>query len=320
MRTLVGLALGGLLLSGSATAEAPAVLAPGVHFIGGAFEPGSQPDGNSVVFETKSGPVVVDTGRHEAHTRALLEVVKGTGAPPAAIVNTHWHLDHVSGNALLRRAYPGVAVYATGAIGAAREGFLANYRSQLVDMISKTSEEEQKRSFEAEVARIDSGDAMMPSEVVTSDRVLEIGGRKLEVHVTDRAVTDADLWILDLESKVLVAGDLVTLPAPFLDTACPGGWRASLDAIARSKFEVLVPGHGSPMTRKEFETWRTGFGNLVDCSAGDGALDSCVDGWMADAKSLLAGSDPGFTRSMVAYYAELLRSKRLDGNCQVAKR
>ena len=51
--------------------------------------------------------------------------------PVVAIVNSHWHLDHVSGNAALRAAYPRAQVYASDAIDGAMRGFLADYRRQL---------------------------------------------------------------------------------------------------------------------------------------------------------------------------------------------
>lgn len=100
----------------------PGEIAPGVHLIRGEFAPGQQPDGNSVIFEQRNGAIVVDTGRHEFHTRAILDFVK-----PRAVINTHWHLDHIGGNALIRREVPGVKIYASGALHDALNGFLANY-------------------------------------------------------------------------------------------------------------------------------------------------------------------------------------------------
>ena len=47
-----------------------------------------------------------------------------------------------------------------------------------------------------------------------------------------RAVTAGDVWLFDPATRVLAAGDLVTLPAPFLDTACPERWKAALDRVA----------------------------------------------------------------------------------------
>ncbi len=73
----------------------------------------------------------MDTGRHPEHTQRVLDFAKATGEPIRAIINSHWHLDHVGGNVLLRQAYPGVEVYATSAIDAALNGFLTGYHAQL---------------------------------------------------------------------------------------------------------------------------------------------------------------------------------------------
>ena len=47
----------------AATASPLLELAPGVHLLRGAFVPGSQPDGNSVVLRGPAGLAVIDTGR-----------------------------------------------------------------------------------------------------------------------------------------------------------------------------------------------------------------------------------------------------------------
>src|SRR4051794_10375581 len=73
----------------------------GLTVVPGAFVPGRQPDGNSVVLEGKTGLIVVDTGRHVAHTQAVIDLARAQGKPIAAVINTHWHLDHVGGNVLV---------------------------------------------------------------------------------------------------------------------------------------------------------------------------------------------------------------------------
>src|SRR5690349_2506517 len=46
-------------------------VAPGVHLLRGAFVPGSQPDGNTVILKAPDGLIVIDTGRHAAHTQRI---------------------------------------------------------------------------------------------------------------------------------------------------------------------------------------------------------------------------------------------------------
>src|SRR4051812_44819201 len=95
-----------LLWVGSVCAQSAPLIAPHTYEVPGGFLPGREPDGNTYVLKGKGGLTLIDTGRHAAH-RAKIEALAGElHAPVVAIVNTHWHLDHVSGNPELRSKYP----------------------------------------------------------------------------------------------------------------------------------------------------------------------------------------------------------------------
>jgi glyoxylase-like metal-dependent hydrolase (beta-lactamase superfamily II) len=279
-------------------------IAPGVHLVRGGFEPGRQPDGNSVVFVAPEGLVVVDTGRHVAHTTKVLDLCATLGGAPRAVINTHWHLDHVGGNRLIRERFPQARVHASAAIHGALEGFLANYARQLEQMVASARDPDARQGFETELGLIRAGSRLAPDEVIASSGTQTIAGRSFEVHLEKHAVTAGDVWLLDTASGVLVAGDLVTLPAPFLDTACPRGWEAALGRLAASEFRMLVPGHGPPMTPQDLESYRAAFGGLLECAASERVADDCIDGWFRDGGSLLATEDTPFARSLVRYYVE----------------
>lgn len=311
MRHLSRLSLVLTLLSAALRA---AEVAPGVELIPGRFVPGTQPDGNTVVFRGERGLIVIDTGRHPEHTQKILDFAEASRLPVAAIVNSHWHLDHVGGNARLKSRFPAARVYASSAIDDALKGFLARYRGQLEGMIETTPDEEKRKPWRAEIALIDSGRALAPDEVVTTSGARTLAGRKLDLELEARAVTAGDIWVFDEKTRVVAAGDLVTLPVPFLDTACPERWKTALDHVAKKDFKLVVPGHGAPMPRKAFERYRTAFGNLLSCGASAAPKDACVSGWIKDAGELIAGDDPKFVRSLMDYYVDVLR----DG-AQVAK-
>jgi glyoxylase-like metal-dependent hydrolase (beta-lactamase superfamily II) len=307
--------LGIVVGSGVARGETPPAsappaalrVAPDVNVIRGRFVPNTQPDGNSVLFRGPRGLVVVDTGRHPEHTQAILDFAKAARVPIAAVINTHWHLDHVGGNPLLRRAYPGVRAYASGAIDAALTGFLADYRKQLQSMIDKTPDPEAQKPFRSEIALIDAGPALGPDVKLDATSERTLGGRTLRIGFASRAVTAGDLWVFDPKTRVLAAGDLVTLPAPFLDTACPSGWQKALGDLSAVDFQTLVPGHGPPMTRQDFAAYRTAFDGLLACAASDKKSDECIDGWTTAAATLLEDGDPKFLRALLGYYLDLLR-------------
>ena len=297
----------GLLLMFTAVAALaqPVEVAKGVHLLRGTYEPGSQPDGNSVIFQTGDGLVVVDTGRHEAHTRALLEFAAKKKQPIVAAINTHWHLDHIGGNALLRREAPGIRIWASPALEGALQGFLADYRKSLEARISGTEgESEAKKSLEKELALIVAGKELAPDEVVRKSVTPSIGGRRLALHLEADAVTAGDLWIVDETSGIVVAGDLITLPFPFLDTACPSRWRAALERLARADFTLVIPGHGAPMKRADFNRYRTAYANLLDCAASSKEKEACAAGWIEDAGPLLAESEHDFAKQAIHYYVD----------------
>ena len=228
-----------LLFTSSAFAQSEVV--PGIHLIRGRFVPGTQPDGNTVIFHAPDGLVVIDTGRHVQHTQSLLDFAAAEKAPIAAIVNSHWHLDHIGGNDLVRHAFPKVTIYASDALAEARRGFLANYHRQLEEMIAaKTTAPDAAARFRTELALIDDAAHLAPDVVIDAPGVRKIAGREFEVGLERYAVTAGDVWLFDRQSGVLASGDLVTLPAPFLDTACAPRWKESLDRIGKKNFELLM--------------------------------------------------------------------------------
>jgi glyoxylase-like metal-dependent hydrolase (beta-lactamase superfamily II) len=277
---------------------------PNFELIPGKTVAGSQPDGNSIVITAPEGLIVIDTGRHAEHTQRVLDFAKATGKPVRAIINSHWHLDHVGGNVLLRQAYPNVEVYATPAIDSALTGFLKNYHAQLEGTLAK-AEGDAATSYRAEIALIDAGEQLKPTRVVTHSAKVTIAGRALELHVEQAAVTAGDIWVFDPAARVLIAGDLVTLPAPLFDTACPARWQASLRSLAQKRFSQLIPGHGAPMDRAAFNTYRIAFDRLVTCGNDRTQPKStCAEGWLRDAATLLPESDRAYGRALVEYYVD----------------
>ncbi len=284
-------------------------IVPGIAVLRGVFVSGAQPDGNTVLLRAPGGLIVVDSGRHATHTQRILSAAKAAGQPIAAIVNTHWHLDHVAGNASLRAAYPRSEVLASDAIRGALDGFLADYRKQLLQAIAQAPEDgPQIATWRAEVERIDAGERLLPTRPVTAAGDMVIAGRRLRLGLEHNAVSGGDVWLFDPASRVLVAGDLVTLPVPLFDTACSQGWLEALDRLQAQPFDLLVPGHGAPLSRLQFDRYRAAFGNLLSCAAGEAGKPACIDAWLRDAQALFPASEIPLARSSLDYYLDLLRA------------
>ena len=296
----------------SPEAPPPEAVAPGVELLRGAILAQRGPDGNTVLFEAPRGLVVVDTGRHEWHSDAILALARERRRPIVAILNTHWHLDHSSGNGRVKAAFPEAPVYTTNAVDRvlADGGFLArnleSAKAMLDDPKLNDTQKEEVRIFMATMAE---SDVLRPDVVVNAGGTRTIGGRDIDVHVTDGAVTDADLWLYDGASGIAVIGDLVTLPAPFFETACPAEWRKALDAVWATPFTLAIPGHGEPMTRAGFDAYRATFNAFMDCVEGSSEAAQCAAAW-SDGIAPLVGSDDGArrqAREYSEYYVGMLR-------------
>jgi glyoxylase-like metal-dependent hydrolase (beta-lactamase superfamily II) len=305
-----GLFLSVLMLA-VACVSAPAPQAE-FSFIRGSFASGRQPDGNTVLLKTSAGHVVVDTGRHREHADRIIEQATAGGEFVAAIVNTHWHLDHISGNIALREAFPRVAIYSNRpALEEALSGFLArgaeSSRKRLADPALDPTQREEAR---IDLATVEAGSRLYPTVSMGRTQTLAIGGRRLEVHVA-QAASAGDLWLYDPAAKLAIAGDLITLPAPFLDTACPKNWRIELDTVLATPFDQLAPGHGRMMTRADVTLYRDAFGALLDCASSPASAEACADQWAKAAVPLLDESSGGIgqANAYARYYVENILRK-----------
>jgi glyoxylase-like metal-dependent hydrolase (beta-lactamase superfamily II) len=294
------------------SAPAPEQIAPGITLLRGAMLPMRGPDGNTVVFDAPQGLVVIDTGRHDWHSDGILAFAAARGKPVVAIINTHWHLDHSSGNGRIKAAHPGARLYTTRAVdrALAEGGFLARNlvreRPLLDDPGVSPAEKAEIAIFVQTMARRDS---LRPDVVIAKGGARRLAGRKFDLRVTDRAVTDADIWVYDRVSGIAVTGDLVTLPAPFFETACPDRWSAALDQIWALPFRSAIPGHGEPMSRTQFDRYRGAFNAFMDCVASDTAPARCASGWTAGVATLLR--DERMRRMALEYaeyYVDMLRA------------
>jgi glyoxylase-like metal-dependent hydrolase (beta-lactamase superfamily II) len=272
--------------------------------IAGGFEPGRGPDGNSVFLDAPSGLILVDTGRHPAHQDALLAYARARRQPIAAIVNTHWHLDHSGGNAEIRAAFPRAELHASRAIEGALTGFFPQSRASTERYlagggVSAARQAEIRRDF----AAMDDPASLRATRPIDRSGRIRIAGRPLNVHLARFAATEGDIWIHDDKNGLVIAGDLVVAMVPFMDTACPEGWRKALDEIAATPFRTLVPGHGETMTRSSFLDWRSAFNNLLDCGASARSREACIAGWKQDAAAFIPEGERRVDE-MVGYYID----------------
>ncbi len=279
------------------------------------FQPGHidlaiGPDGNTVILDAPGGLIVVDTGRHAAHAQAILDYAMAAGKPIAAIVNSHWHLDHTTGNRDILGAFPQAEIIASNAVEGALTGFLAqapdNARKRIAD--PSVSAEERARA-ERTLAILTDRAALIPANPVSRSGIREIAGRELDIRLAHAAATEGDVWLLAADERLAITGDLVVAQVPFFDTGCAEEWSAALDDIESAQWDTLIPGHGAPMNRDNFRRWHAAFIGFVDCARSPAPAETCAADWERDAAGFFSEAEAPSVHELAVYYiTDVLRA------------
>jgi cyclase len=269
-------------LLGPAAAPAPAAhrptadgfdvvqVAPRVHVFVATESRSPIVSGNSTAIVGDDAVMVVDTGQFPALARRMVDALRRiTPKPVTVVVSTHWHNDHVFGNAVYKAAYPGVRFVAheetrrlllkngpkqVEAYRTKIEPFVASLKDEL--RAGKTEDggamgEDERRDLEEKIADGEAAAALWkevelvtPTETFQDELTVPLGGCDVRVMHLGRGNTAGDAMVYVPDGKVLVTGDVVVLPTPFAIGSYPREWRAVLAKVAAIDATTLVPGHG----------------------------------------------------------------------------
>ncbi len=207
--------------------------------------PGGGAGSNASFIIGDDGVLVVDTyQRAEAAQALLAEIRKMTPLPIKYVVNTHYHIDHVTGNGVFAEA---------GAIIFAHKNVRDWIHTENLKFYGANITPAQKASVEALVA---------PTVVYTTEVDLFLGQR----HIVARYFpghTGGDSMVFDPESNVVFCGDLFwrhTLPN--LIDASTDAWIDTLNQMIQAHpAATFIPGHGDVGTLDDVKAFR---GYLVD--------------------------------------------------------
>jgi len=222
---------------------------------------------NVGVLRTDRGAVVVDTmtfRRQGVRIRELAEELGG--GPVQAIVNTHYHFDHIGGNERYAREGAEVIAHENLWTQALKDTVIADYG----DWHRKAAPAGAKptRTF-ADTLRLDhEGDPVVLSHVPA-------------------AHSDNDVMVSFPRHNVLHTGDVVEIgAAPFVDLwagGTVGGMINGIDRFLRASNDEtrIVPGHGSIITRAELREYRAMLATLANRAVESIAEGRDLEGFLA---------------------------------------
>lgn len=227
-------------------------------------------NGNATIIINDRDVVVVDANGTPAAARETIAAIRRlTRKPVRYLINTHWHDDHTMGNQAYREAFPEVQIVghprtrdamATTALTNREQylkglpGMLEYVRGQIAagkDLEGQPLTPEVRASLSADVrvaerylAQAPIFSPTFPDFLVARELTLFRGERTIHIRHFARGNTAGDLVVWLPREGVLVTGDLVVHPTPYVFDSYIGEWIASLDSLKGLKAAVLIPGHG----------------------------------------------------------------------------
>ena len=236
--------------------------------------PGLTVNGNSVFIINDDDVVVVDTTLTSGTAKEELAALrKLTSKPVKYVINTHWHDDHIMGNQVYREAFPGVEFIAHAATrdylpttglsnrkGAMSEqgypGFIAFLKQQLQEnksVFGGPMDQEERTTYASDIkiaerymAENPGVEIVLPTITLEDRLTLHRGKRIIDVRYLGRGHTSGDIVVHLPKEGIVIAGDLVIWPVPYVGNpqSHPGEWSATLQKLMALNPTTIVPGHG----------------------------------------------------------------------------
>lgn len=236
--------------------------------------PGLTVNGNSVFIINDDDVLVVDTTLTPGTAKEELAALrKLTSKPVRYVINTHWHDDHLMGNQVYRDGFPGIEFIAHAATreylpttglsnrkGAMSEqgypGFITFLKKQLQEnqsVFGGPMDDEERATYASDIkiaerymAENPGVEIVLPTITLTDRLTLHRGNRVIDIRYLGRGHTSGDLVVHLPKEGILIAGDLVIWPVPYVGNpqSHPGEWGATLEKLMGLNATTVVPGHG----------------------------------------------------------------------------
>jgi cyclase len=190
--------------------------------------------GNTTVFVTQGGVVLVDTKLPNNGEPIMNQVRTVTDKPVTMIVNTHSHPDHIGSN---------------------------GYFPVSVDVVAH----ENTRKWMAANPQVASNPATMPDRAFTDRMTLGSGDDRIELYYFGAGHTDGDAFVVFPARRAMAAGDVFAWKmAPLIDPKAGGSVLALPDTLEKAvtgipDVDTVIEGHG------DVNTW-AGFRDYVQFS------------------------------------------------------
>src|SRR5215472_14010464 len=237
--------------------------------------------GNTTVVIGERQVFVVDTCFLPSAAREdIAQIRQWTDKPVSFVLNTHFHNDHNIGNRAYMDAFPAVTIIAHERTKKEMDMFgPGSYRreaktNEVIQELLATGKTKDLAYFDARNLTITEDDRKglkdeLPQRLAFAEELktlkfqsatltfdhdisIDIGNREVQVKFLGRGNTGGDAVVYLPKEKIVIAGDLVVYPIPYVYDGYPSEWIQTLQNLAQLDAETIVPGHGPILHDKTY--------------------------------------------------------------------
>jgi glyoxylase-like metal-dependent hydrolase (beta-lactamase superfamily II) len=198
-------------------------------------------NGNVLAIRTDSGTLLIDA--QSARRVGLLDsALSSLGAGPVKLViNTHYHGDHIEGNAHFRAKGARILAHENVSVQAVKDTTIASWDNW---------------------HRTPAASQALPTMTFSDSSVVRFGDEEVRIYHAPNAHTDGDAIVWLRRSNIIHLGDIFELAAPpFVDWWVGGSAAGMIAAIDRvlpwiDERTRVVPGHGPVSDRATLLSYR----------------------------------------------------------------
>jgi glyoxylase-like metal-dependent hydrolase (beta-lactamase superfamily II)/rhodanese-related sulfurtransferase len=255
----------------------PVEVMPGVYSAIGATAPAtyenSGHNNNLSFIITTEGVVVINASDNALLAESLhREIKKLTDQPVRYVI-----LENGQGHAMLGTDY----WQQQGAIVIAHEDAAYEIEDRGEGILERMRIRNRDKAMGTELA--------MPDETFQDERIIELGGRRIEVLHLGPAHSPGDIVVWLPEDELVIAGDMAFHQRllPVFEDTDTAGWVETWPRFEALGAKTVIPGHGEPTTITEVRLWTLDYLNYMREEVGQILDDggSLIDAYTIDQRA-----------------------------------
>ena len=227
---------------------------------------------NAAIFVQSQDVLVVDSHSKPSAAASLVAQIKKevTPKPVRYVVNSHFHWDHVQGNAAYRAGGGRVDFVASEPtkdmmqkevrarikvqVEQTLPAQIADLRARMGKATSAAERsfcQDQIRQMESYIAEMAKFQLELPTITFAKSHVIKDPAHELHIEFHGRAHTPGDVVVFCPQKRVAATGDMIHGFLPFIDDGYPRLWPKTIDTVGQLAFDKILPGHGPLHPNKE---------------------------------------------------------------------